>query len=244
MLYSVMHLPSISEISKTYYPLLAEKEIKSLSDVPKDFCLYDKNNVSVCWSPFDYINSNAEIVVVGITPGWQQASIAYEVAANAHEQGLDYLDAAKKVKAQASFAGSMRKNLITMLDGLNVNNYLDIESCAELFGRYSSKLHTTSSLRYPVFVKGKNYTGHSPDILKHPGLLAITENLLSKELLKISPKIIVPLGKAANACVEHVMPDCKTSLVLGGFPHPSGANGHRISQFQLLKKSLKKGVLG
>lgn len=50
----------------------------------------------------------------------------------------------------------MRKNLIEMLDGLERPKALGIVSGALLFSDRRDLLHTTSAIRYPVFVDGQN----------------------------------------------------------------------------------------
>jgi hypothetical protein len=66
------------------------------------------------------------------------------------------------VKRAASFAGAMRTNLIVMLDSLGVAGVLDITSTRSLFEDQAGLIHSTSAIRYPVFVSGRNYTGHRP----------------------------------------------------------------------------------
>ena len=48
----------------------------------------------------------------------------------------------------------MRKNLIDMLDELSLNEFLQIDSCFELFGEREELLHTT----YVARAKYKNIT--------------------------------------------------------------------------------------
>ncbi|MDD6244455.1 MAG: hypothetical protein PUB03_02200 [bacterium] len=59
----------------------------------------------------------------------------------------------------------MRKNLIEMLDELELNKKIHLKSCKELFNSHDELLHTTSVIPYPVFINDKNYTGSNPKIL-------------------------------------------------------------------------------
>jgi hypothetical protein len=48
---------------------------------------------------------------------------------------------------------------VRMLDEIGLQKALGMESCVSLFGDVTEFLHTTSAIRYPTFVRGRNYTG-------------------------------------------------------------------------------------
>jgi hypothetical protein len=130
-----------------------------------------------------------------------------------------------------------------MLNEIGVATALHLRTTADLFGSHRHYLHTTSALRYPVFVDDKNYTGHSPKPFSNDYLRSMVETLLADELVKVGTALVVPLGKAAEACVVHALSLCGAQVtVLHGFPHPSGANGHRVRLFDENKKGLRAGV--
>ena len=81
---------------------------KSVKD--KKFLLEKEKNIEIYYAPFDYINSKAKIVIVGITPGLQQMLQSYEV--------INQRKSLKEVKDLSSFKGSMRTGLIKYLDEL------------------------------------------------------------------------------------------------------------------------------
>ena len=76
-----------------------------------------------------------------------------------------------KCKVAARFSGSLRKNIISMLDGIELNNIFNLQSCSQLFDKDDYLLHTISLIPYPVFVKGENYTGHTPKLIKSEFLM-------------------------------------------------------------------------
>ncbi len=212
------------------YRLLDRCVPTSLDSVPREFILHAEGSLRVVWAPFDHINRLARVAIVGITPGWQQTEIAYAAAREALDRQQDYGSACEVAKAQASFAGVMRRNLIRMLDDIGVNRMLEVDTTEALFASPHADLHTTSALRYPVFKSGENYTGYAPDPLRNAYLRSMTETLLVEELSAVAPALVIPLGKPA--CVRHAMGSRITGvLLLDGFPHPSGANGHRVRQF-------------
>lgn len=52
--------------------------------------------------------------------------------------------------------------------------------------------------------------------------------------------LVVPLGKAAQDAVAFLAADglVSTAQCMTGFPHPSGANGHRVRQYAANREGL------
>ena len=202
---------------------------KSIKD--KKFLLEKEKNLEIYYAPFDFINLKAKIVIVGITPGLQQMLQSYEVI----NQGKSL----KEVKDLSSFKGSMRTALIKYLDELEVNKKLKIKSCESLFNKNNKYLHTTSLVKYPVFDKGKNYSG--TNILKKKILIEFIEKNFLKELKTLKKAIIIPLGNTVSSTIEYLNNkyDLKLACFLKGFPHPSGANARKNIQFKENKRNMK-----
>ncbi|MFD2761288.1 uracil-DNA glycosylase family protein [Lentibacillus juripiscarius] len=203
-------------------------------------------DIRVYYAPHnDSINKAAKIVIVGITPGWRQMKIAFEQFVDSLSSGDTVETCLNEAKQAARFAGSMRKNLLHMLDECGIPNALGIPSSADLFGNSRNFLHTTSIIKYPVFIKGKNYTGHQPPIHRSALLKHYAYNIFPDELAQIHPPaLVIPLGKTVEQTIvrlaeEQMLPN---HTYLTGFPHPSGANGHRVRQFQQQKQQLQEKV--
>ena len=208
------------------------KNINHKTIVNKDFLIEKDKNIEIYYAPFDYINSKAKIMIIGITPGLQQMLQSYEV--------INKGGSLKKVKDLSSFKGSMRTGLIKYLDELKINHILKIKSSQSLFDKNNKYLHTTSLVKYPVFDKGKNYSG--ANIQKKEILMNFIEQNFLKELKQLKKTIIVPLGNTVSSTIEYL--DNKYSLnlpcFLKGFPHPSGANATKNIQFKENKASMLK----
>ena len=60
------------------------------------------------------------------------------------------------------------------------------------------------------------------------------DELLAQELRTAGDALIIPLGKAVEETLRYSIEQGRASpdQVLWGFPHPSGANGHRHAQFK------------
>lgn len=119
--------------------------------------------ISVCYAAFEHINRTAKVVLVGLTPGEQQALRANEAVAEQLSAGVSDREALKAAKVFASFSGPMRANLVALLDSIGLPAKLGIDSTDQLFSEHRDLCHFTSALRYPVFVDNKNYSG-SPSI--------------------------------------------------------------------------------
>ena len=121
-------------------------------------------------------------------------------------------EALASVKARASFKG-MRRDLAQWLDDLGLAAVLGLRSCSELFeDSHRALLHTTSAVRYPVFVRGRdgsltNYSGSSPEFVAHPWLREMVETTLARELAALPSAIVVPLGRATRAVAHHARPE-------------------------------------
>ena len=217
-------------------PRFAERDLKN----PR-FLLYRGEDVEIYYAPFDYINTKAKVIIVGITPGWKQMQISFAVAKDGLQKGLSLSQVLANVKRKASFAGTMRRNLVEMLDGLGISAALGIPSTASLFDDHYDLLHATSVIRYPVFVKGRNYTGYTPSLHKTPVLYGYIRYVLAKELRMVRHALVVPLGTSVSEALQMLI--CEGLLerrrCLLGFPHPSGANGHRIRQYAERRKHLE-----
>lgn len=225
-------------------------KIKKLNDFDKenilipDFNLYRDDKISIYYAPHnEIINKQAKIFIIGITPGWTQTSIAYKTAYERLNKNLDYDTIKYECKRNSRFAGSMRKNIIEMLDELDIPKYLNISSSLELFDN-DDFLHTTSVIPYPVFINSKNYTGSNPKITENKVLYDYVRKYFYNEVKSVSHALFIPLGKAVEEVLELMI---KENIVareqcLLGFPHPSGANGHRKSQFEMNKVELQSKV--
>ncbi|WP_238649575.1 hypothetical protein [Paenibacillus piscarius] len=192
----------------------------------------------------EVVNPAAKVVIIGITPGWTQMRIALEAARKGLQAGLTDEAVCKLAKEAAGFAGTMRVNLIDMLDKLELHNYLGIGTCADLFGECRALLNTTSLLRFPVFSGGRNYNGSHPDLPAHPFLDQTALSLLHAELSVMNRPLLIPLGNKVEQVLQPLAADglLDGERCLWGFPHPSGANGHRLVQFARHKERMRKQI--
>lgn len=214
----------------------------------EDFLIDKENNIEIYYAPHnEYLNPKAKVFIVGITPGFQQMSTAIATARKELEVSDNIEEIQYKCKVAARFSGSLRKNIIFMLDGIELNNILNLQSCSQLFDEDDYLLHTISLIPYPVLVKGENYTGHTPKLIKSKFLMKyIYDNFINefKQLEKSEEILLIPLGKAVEEVLINLKEDgiIKEEQILMGFPHPSGANVNRVTQFEANKENMIKFI--
>ncbi|MEG0295837.1 MAG: hypothetical protein RR620_03895 [Clostridium sp.] len=234
---------------KDYIDIIKRLDIKD--KYTKDELLIDEflvekdKNIEIYYAPHnEYLNSDAKVFIVGITPGFQQMSTAMATARKGIEDNKSLEEIKYMCKVAGRFSGSLRKNIISMLDYIKLNEALNIDSCSELFEDKDNLLHTISLIPYSVFVKGENYTGHTPKLNKSDFLMKYVENNFVEELSNLSDVLIIPLGKAVEEVLGVLIKEeviCEEQ-VLKGFPHPSGANVNRLIQLEENKTSLIKKI--
>ncbi len=207
-----------------------------------DFALHHDPGLQIYYAPHnEFIHPGARIVVVGITPGWSQTQRAYQTAKDGIAQQLTDEEICFRCKMDSRFAGTMRTNLIAMLNELGLHTRLGLSSCAELFRPENAILHTTSLIKYPCFYKGKNYSGHTPAIGSSEILRKYIRTEFMKELNCLEAvRLIIPLGAAVESIFREtaVLSSLHPCAVLWGFPHPSGLNVRRTEQFQTNRESM------
>lgn len=217
-----------------FRPVLEASDVSS-----SDLTVASQGNITVGYAPIHYVNEHARVLIVGITPGQAQASIAVRECSAALQEGASPIRACIRAKYAASFAGAMRTNLTGMLDDIGVARTLGVASTADLFTTHQHWLDTGSVLPYPIFVNGRNYTGHAPRLSADLWIWEYTK-LFQHHLAMLDDLLIVPLGETVSRVIRFIAPE--TTHCLFGFPHPSGANGHRRSQFAERRSELKRIV--
>lgn len=204
---------------------------------PESLLINRERELSTWYSPFDYVNVNAKIVIVGITPGYQQAANALLKAHEILLAGGSEQQAKAEAKVYASFSGAMRNNLTEMLDHVGIHRILNIAGTKSLFGDKAHLAHFTSVLRYPVMIKGSNYNG-TPSMISTPFLRAQLEQWFGSECQILPDALYIPLGPKVAEALHWLAQKgiLNSDRILDGIPHPSGANAERINYF-LMKKS-------
>jgi hypothetical protein len=161
-------------------------ELTVTNTLESELALYTDDDVGLFYAPFDHLEAQARIAIVGVTPGPTQAFAAIRSGRAALEAGHGDASAQAAVKRFASFKG-MRAELVSSFDALGLSDLLGLGSCAELFGDHPSDLiHTTSAVRYPTFRRTgtgwQPWNGYRISPLEHPVLRGMIVGALGPEL--------------------------------------------------------------
>lgn len=231
---------------KHYYNKIEKlplKEIYEKEDIlTLDFLIEKQENMEIYYCTHnEYKNEKAKIFIIGITPGFQQMSKSIAIARKAIEEKLPIEEISYICKREGRFYGIIRKNIIDMLDELELHKVLGMKSCRELFGDKDYLLHTTSIIPFAVFVDEKNYTGHKPKILRNDLLLKYAKGYFYPQVDTLKHALFIPLGKSVEEVLDMLIKAgvLEESQCLRGFPHPSGANVHRLPQLEENKERMK-----
>ncbi|CAM3704909.1 hypothetical protein [Polynucleobacter antarcticus] len=211
---------------------LKEGDLVDVNSLPISLQIDRDASLTAYYPPFDYVNTRAKIVLVGVTPGFTQARNALIAARNGLKAGESHGAALMAAKQVGAFSGSLRPNLVAMLDYLKLNQWLGVSTCDELFANASHLVQTTSVLRFPVFINDANYNG-TPNMTKHPMLQKMLKEYFVQEVKMLGDAIFIPLGPTVSEAMSWLGSQglIDVSRVFDGIPHPSGANAERIAYF-------------
>ena len=193
--------------------------------------LGSEGSYSQFFSPFDWVNTRADVVLVGITPGIQQATEALLTLRSRLRHGDSVEDAAEAAKQSASFRGQMRTNGARLMDHFQIHRLLDLDSTSDLFGAASTRAHYTSILRYPVLKDHENYSGDARLMQRNWMRLKALETVPA-EIRQLADPWIIPFGPVAADAVGEMarlglIPGEK---ILAGILHPGAQqrNRHKV----------------
>lgn len=166
---------------------------------------------------FEYVNSKAGVVIVGITPGNSQL--------DGSREGMT----PREVKRKYAFAGKMRPNLIKMLDYIGVNTLLGIDSCNTLWEEDFDRVDMTSLLveaTYEIKKDGKKEMfRHAEKIAKSEALTGMLEEGFVRNCSRLEkPVLFISCGLGVYEVLMRLVEEQKISGRVVGIAHPSGAN--------------------
>lgn len=195
--------------------------------------MHAKGRLTVQYAPFEWVNPEAKLIIVGITPGETQASNALREVQRQQSMGASDAAAIQAAKLTGAFSGPMRKNLLAMLDKVGVPKWLGALNAAELFETRANLIQTASVIQYPTFVDGKkNYNG-TPDLRRSVLLGGLVKEYFVPMVASLPQARILALGDVPWNTLRWLADQglLDQQRMLGFTPHPSPANNERISYF-------------
>ena len=144
-------------------------------------------------------------------------------------EGLDL----REIKRKNAFAGSMRPNLINMLDYIGVNNVLGIESCCSLWEEDFDKVDMTSLLKEATYDLKKDGSKMMfkdvKKIAKSEKLARMSEEGFVRNCSNYENDVLyVACGPGVYDVLKKLLAEGRIRGVVVAIAHPSGANTGRI----------------
>lgn len=219
---------------KTYSEIISNISHRCDNEPPlKELLLWknEQKKLECFYAPFEYVNYDAKIILVGITPGGTQMNRALNAASKSIANNENIEEAIRLVKKEGSFSGSMRANIINTLNRIGCQQTLGVTCSSKLWSTDNNLVQFCSLLKYPVFVKGKDYNG-TPKPFSVPELEQLVHQEFVQDLALInSDAILIPLGDMVASVIleldkQGLIPQkiLKFEGKIVAPPHPSGAN--------------------
>jgi hypothetical protein len=195
----------------------------------RELILGQEKSYELKYIPFEYINRDARLVIVGITPGNTQLSLAYEKAQKLLLSNRPESEILVEIKKVGAFGGSsMKPNLLKILRHFYFNQMLGIEDVASLWESNADLLHSTSVVPHAAFKGGKMFAGSFDEVMRSTLLKDCFLNCFVESIKEINPKaLFVGLGPCPLAALEWCVNEgiLQSQQVLGAFCHPSSSGG-------------------
>ncbi|MFC4947042.1 hypothetical protein [Pseudonocardia sp. GCM10023141] len=191
------------------------------------------HDISIYYSPFEYVAPSPRLILLGITPGSEQAKRANQALWQELRQGTSDTDSLRLAKIAGTFEGEpLRSNLLEQIADWQIHEWLGFESPEDVLsgGPEQGVVHLTSALRYPTFKSGKGYSGASPKILGDSVLRSHFVDHLCSETPQWGDALIFPLGKepAAVASALAARGAIRHENIHTGLINPSQNNSYRL----------------
>jgi hypothetical protein len=192
--------------------------------------------------PFEHIERDARLVLVGITPGPTQLGLSYEEAARQIRSGASDGAVLREAKRVAGFGGSsMRPNLMRMLNHFGFASIYGIRYIEDLWGSHARLLHSTSVVPHAAFRREKMFAGSFADVRASPIFWESFRRDFVGSIPELNPDAhFVALGQTARDALDWCVANghLRHDRVLGAFAHPSTSGGSTVDVYLGLKSSV------
>jgi hypothetical protein len=192
----------------------------------------DDGRVEVFYVPFEHMNLEAKLVIVGISPGPNQMTLAYDAVQARLKTGLPQDFVLARAKREGSFGGpTMRPNLVKMLNFFGIPDLLNIAKAEDLWGTAWTDLQATSIVPHAAFRNGEPFALGFDEVLASKPFKETFEHDFAATLPLLSPQArYIALGPTPLAALEWCSQRglIKASQILGAFAHPSSNGGSQV----------------
>jgi hypothetical protein len=150
------------------------------------------------YAPLDWVNRGARLVLLGAAPGWHEMETAFRIVRAGLAAPDNDLAVLRRARLAARPPSTQRQRVLWLLRAAEAGMpALGGAPVTALFEQESALVHWTWVARFPVFVRGRNYSGRDPSILLSPLMRAFVTDALAGELAAIPEALVVPIGAPA-----------------------------------------------
>jgi hypothetical protein len=203
------------------------------------FLLEAEKEYTVYYIPFEHVSVEAQLVLVGITPGPRQIDCSRVSAQRLLARPGPDSNILREIKRSCAFAG-MRERINNMLDHFGIPSCIGIASASLLWDSSFVQFFPTSIIPNAAFEDGQYFNGPFSAVLNTPLLLRQFKDVFIPSIRSLNRQALyIGLGpvvdKALKWCVSAGVLDERQ--ILGYFPHASASSGSQFAYF-LRKKRL------
>lgn len=172
-------------------------------------------------------------MIVGITPGPNQLTLAYDAAQKLLQAGKSDSEILVEVKKVGAFGSpTMRPNLLKMLRHFRFEKILGIEDVESLWNKDAGFLHATSVIPHAAFrisnSDNKIFAGSFDEVMKSDLFRECFLDCFVPSITEIDLNAFyVGLGQCPDAALQWCIDKgyLRQEQVLGAFCHPSTSGG-------------------
>lgn len=195
--------------------------------------------------PFEHVNADARLVIVGISPGPNQLKLAYADTQRLLLASRPTAEILREVKKAGAFGGpAMKPNLLRFLRHFQFERILGIDAVESLWADRADLLHATSVIPHAAFTRTagreRMFAGTFAYVMASPLFRECFMDNFVETLRDVNPDALyVGLGDCPEAALRWCVDNgyLKASQVLGAFCHPS-TNGGSAPNIYLREKTV------
>jgi hypothetical protein len=219
-----------TELANRFAPVVRRLPMSAFGAGPlrPELMIEQRRELAVYYAPLEHVHSTASVILVDIAPDHVQMRNALLEWRLQLDSGVPIAQATAAAQAAVGLAEATRNNLTAMLDSLQLNHLLGVDSCSSLFD--SPFIHFTSLLRFPVFRSGMNSSG-TPNMVRNSLLSRYLMQYFVPEALSLPNALFLPLRPKVSEVFQHLIERniLKSEHVLSGLENPSSGNRERIA---------------
>jgi hypothetical protein len=227
-----------------YLKLVSRLSNEGTKAVSADPIIIDEDpRYRVQYIPFEYVNIDARLVMVGITPGNNQIDGTYATLNQRATSGEAKEDILRAIKRDNSFGGKgMKPNLRKMMRHFKFEKFVGVSDVEELWGKSHHLFQASSVVPNAAFKSAKKdgvqvwkmFPGSFEEVMGVQMLRQQFENAFAPSVRSMNPQALyVGLEPTPNDALQYCVDKgyIRQDQFLGSLAHPSSSNGSQVGYY-------------